>query len=145
MADRHLEPALMGAKGLCVAQMPLAEMASAVPGILQGRGKGPLIFAQERPATDGMPHTGTVAVVAGQQARARGCAGGPDMEVRKAHALGMQPVKMGCLNDWVAMASQFSISLVISKNEDDVWSCGHGTLSSASVGSTFFSLNSTAR
>ena len=111
------EAALVGPERLAVAQVPLAELAGAVAGLAQGVGQGPLVLAQQRAPADGVPHPGAVAEVAGQQAGARGGAGGADVEVGKAHRVAVEAVQVGRADHVVAVAPQVAVALIVGKDE----------------------------
>ena len=120
VVDRPLEPALVGAERLAVAQVPLAEVAGAVAGVAQRVRQRPLVLPQQRTAADGVPDAGAVAVVAGQQAGAGRRAGGADVKVREAHPVGMVAVDVGGADHVVAVATQVAVALIVSQDEDDV-------------------------
>ena len=43
------------------------------------------------------------------------------MEIGQADGLGMELIKVGCLNDRVSMAGEIAIALIISHEDDDIW------------------------
>ena len=43
------------------------------------------------------------------------------MKVGQADRLGMELIKVGCLNDRIAVAGEIAIALVISHKDDNIW------------------------
>jgi hypothetical protein len=78
----HLgETAVLGAVREIVAQVPLAEVAGGVAGVLEHLGEGDFVFAQHRAAVDRVPDAGAVGPMPGEQCRPRGRAGWRDVIV----------------------------------------------------------------
>ena len=68
----------------------------------------------------GVPHTGTVAVMTGQQSRAGWRAGRADVKVREPHGVAVMAVDVGCLDRLVTVTTEIAVSLVVRQNENYV-------------------------
>ena len=121
--------ALVRPVGRAVAEVPLAEVASAVARASECVGEGPLVGAQQRAAADGVPDASAVAVVAGEEAGAGGGAGGADVVVGEAHGVLVEAVEARRADRAVAVTAQVAVTLVVGEDEDDVGARGHGLLS----------------
>jgi len=120
--DGVLEAALVRAEGLGVAEVPLAEVPGPVAGLLERVGERPLVFPEQRPPSNSMPDAGAVAVMAGEQPRARRRACGAHVEVSEPHALGMQLVEVRRLDPFIPVRPDLTVALVVGEDENHVWS-----------------------
>ena len=103
-----------------VAQMPLAEDAGRVAYRLehlrQRRRRERHAFSLENRMRD----SALELVPAGHQRRARRGASRADMKVGEAHALGVEPIKIRCLQNRVPMSGNVAIALIVGNQKHDV-------------------------
>ena len=120
VVQRFPEAAVLRAMGVAVAQVPLAEVPGGVAGAPEEIGHRRQFPAHHRtPLTDGgaaVAHR----VDARQQLAACRRAHRRHVEVREAHALGVQPVHVRRLQHGIAVSGKITVALVIGHDEDDV-------------------------
>ena len=141
VVDGFGKAALVRSVGRAVAEVPLAEVASAVARASERVREGPFVGAQQRTAADGVPDAGAVAVVAGEKAGPGGGAGGADVVVGEAHGVLVEAVEARRADRAVAVAAQVAVALVVGEDEDDVGARIHCSLRQASYSARASSLS----
>ena len=141
VVDGFGKAALVRPVGRAVSEVPLAEVPGAVASAGECVREGPLVGAQQRAATDGVPDASAVAVVAGEQAGAGGGAGGADVIVGEAHGVLVEAVEARRADRAVAVTAQVAVALVVGEDEDDVGARGHCSLRQASYSARASSLS----
>ncbi|MEY3530243.1 MAG: hypothetical protein RLZ70_1311 [Verrucomicrobiota bacterium] len=107
-----------------VAEMPFAEDAGAVAGLLQLLGQGRRAERQALALEDGVGDAVLELMPPGQQRATRGGAGRRDLEIREADAFGAEPVEVRGLEHRVAVRAHVAVALVVRQDEEDVRAIG---------------------
>ena len=120
MEERFLESLIHGPEGVIVAQVPLAEDARAITGILE-------VFREcffrgmHHGSTDkGIHHAGAVIVAARQEAGPGGRADRRHIEALETGAPRVEGIQMGRLEQGMTMDCQIAIALIVGNDDDQV-------------------------
>ena len=103
-----------------VAEMPFAEDAGGVAGPLEHLRQGGGLEGEPLAFEDGVGDAVLELMPAREERAAGRGAGGADVEVGEAHALGADAVEVGCLEDGVPVGGDVPVALVVGEKEDDV-------------------------
>ena len=119
--DEHLgEAASAGPILRFIAEVPLAEDARGVAGGLEHLRERRGLQREPLALEDRVSDAVLELVAAGEERAARGRARGADVEVREAHALGVETVHVRGLEHGVAVGGDVAVALVVGEEEDDV-------------------------
>ena len=119
--DEYLvEPAPLRLVVILVAEMPFAEDAGSVTRGLEHLRQGDRVERQALAFEDGMGDAVLELMAPGDERAAGGRTRRTDMEVREAHALVMQAVHVGRLEDGIAVGGNIAVALVVGQDENDV-------------------------
>ena len=107
-----------------VAEVPLAEDAGPIAGLLQLLRQGGRTESHAFTLQDGVGDAVLELMASGQQSAARRGAGRRDLEVGEADALAAELVQVRGLEDRVTVGSDIAVTLVIGEDEKDVGPVG---------------------
>ena len=122
------EAAVFRPEGVVVSQVPLAEHAGGVAGILEDLAHRDLTFRQEGASAARVPDPGTVGPATCDQCGAGWRAGWGHMKVDQADGLVVEPVEVRRPQHRVAVAAQITVTLIVGNDQHDVGALvsGHG-------------------
>ena len=122
MPDHVLKATILRAVRDIVPQMPLAHHAGRIPVFGKQVPQSLLGYVHHGPTCAGSVGAGDSRIISGHQSGSRRRAKGADVKIGETDGFVVQTIEVWCFQDWVAVATQISVALIIGHHQDDVGS-----------------------